>query len=276
MNFQFGLTFFIFVLGNGEVSWSMWTFHLRSSFHSISLLFIQNWNSICTWIPSTLHFHLCSHLYCDISYFADLSFPFLCRSSMMKSGLTCSLVIWPKLCITFGCSCWENAKLICTQQCLTITFMILNNLHCINNTCKVVHLVIILIRMNCCWKRPEGWTILLNLLQQSQITSADCPSQIAYFIVREKRFLGLLNDLPIILLVLIMIPIVLTVWISSHPQVTIPIVEPNIMDNVHMQQPLSSFGKLLPLVYYGGVELKESLYVDGQWGIECCPSNFTI
>ncbi len=33
-----------------------------------------------------------------------------------------------------------------------------------------------------------------------------------------------------------------------HSSVTIPLVEPNIMDNVHMQQPPSSSSKLLPLV----------------------------
>jgi hypothetical protein len=34
----------------------------------------------------------------------NLSFLFLCRSSMMKSGLTFPLVVWPKLCITSSCN----------------------------------------------------------------------------------------------------------------------------------------------------------------------------
>jgi hypothetical protein len=47
-----------------------------------------------------------------------------------------------------------------------------------------------------------------------------------------------------------------------HPWITIPLVEPNIMDHVHMQQPPSSSSKLLPLVFQGGLELKESICVD--------------
>jgi hypothetical protein len=50
--------------------------------------------------------------------------------------------------------------------------------------------------------------------------------------------------------------------IFSRPQVTVLIVEPNIVDNVHMQQPLSNFNKLLPLVSWSGLELKENIYVD--------------
>jgi hypothetical protein len=34
----------------------------------------------------------------------------------------------------------------------------------------------------------------------------------------------------------------------SHPRVTIPVVEPNIVNDVQMQQPPSSSNKLLPLV----------------------------
>ncbi len=48
--------------------------------------------------------------------------------------------------------------------------------------------------------------ILLDLPQQWQITHQDHPSQISYCTSREKRFLGLPNDLLIILLALIMIP----------------------------------------------------------------------
>ncbi len=138
---------------------------LTTSFNSVSLMFIQNWNSIYTQIPSTLHFHLCLHLCCDILDFVDFSFPFLCKSSMMKSGLTCPLAIWSKLCITSGCISQENVALVCIQWYLTTTFVFSNNLHCIDNICKVVHLVMVLIGMNCCWGGFEGQVIMLALLQ---------------------------------------------------------------------------------------------------------------
>jgi hypothetical protein len=46
------------------------------------------------------------------------------------------------------------------------------------------------------------------------------------------------------------------------------------VDDIEMQQ--SPSNKLLPLVSYGGLELKESICVDGQWCIERCPPNFAI
>ncbi len=110
MSLEIGLAFGIFVSRNEEVSWSMWTFHLWISYESLFLLLIQNWNSICTRISSTLHFHLCY----DISNFVDFSFPLFYKSLMMKSGLTCQLAIWPKLCITSYCSNWENMTLVYT------------------------------------------------------------------------------------------------------------------------------------------------------------------
>ncbi len=46
-------------------------------------------------------------------------------------------------------------------------------------------------------------------------------------------------------------------------QVTIFATTPDIVDDVHMQQPPSSSSKLLPLVSRGhGLELKESICVD--------------
>ncbi len=113
MSLQISLAFGIFVSGNGKVSWSMWTFHLRTSFDSLFLLFIQNWNSICTQIPFALHFNLCLHLCCDILNFVDFFFPLFCKSLVMENGLTCSLAIWSKLCITSGCSSWKNVALVC-------------------------------------------------------------------------------------------------------------------------------------------------------------------
>jgi hypothetical protein len=59
-------------------------------------------------------------------------------------------------------------------------------------------------------------------------------------------------------------------------QITIIIVESNIMDDVHMQQQPSSSNKLQPLVFQGGLELKENICVDDQWWIECCPPNYAI
>jgi hypothetical protein len=85
-----------------------------------------------------------------------LSFDFVEVQVLMRSGRICPLVIYHKSCITSSYSNWENAALVYTQWCLMITFMLSNNLHCINITCKVVHLVMDLIGMNCCWGRPNG------------------------------------------------------------------------------------------------------------------------
>ncbi len=117
--------------------YSILEFHLHSS-------------SICT--PFDLCFHLCY----DISNFVGISFPFFYKNSVMKSGLTCPLAIWSKLCTTFGCNNRENVALVCTLQRLMTTFTFSNNLHCINNICKVVHLVMVLIGMNCYCGRPKG------------------------------------------------------------------------------------------------------------------------
>ncbi len=62
----------------------------------------------------------------------------------------------------------------------------------------------------------------------------------------------------------------------SCPWVTIPTVEPNIVNDVHMQQQPFNSSKLLPLVFRSGLELKENICVDGQWHIERCPPNFAI
>jgi hypothetical protein len=53
-------------------------------------------------------------------------------------------------------------------------------------------------------------------------------------------------------------------------------IEPNILDNVRMQQPPSGPSNLLPLVFRGGLELKENIFVDGQWHIEHCSPNSEI
>ncbi len=62
----------------------------------------------------------------------------------------------------------------------------------------------------------------------------------------------------------------------SHPWVTIPNVEPNIVDNVHMQEPPSNFSKLLPLVSHGGLKLKGSICIVDKWRIKHCPPNSEI
>jgi hypothetical protein len=82
-------------------------------------------------IPFAFKFHRCY----DILDFDDFSFPFFYKSSVMKNGLTCPFVIWPKLCITSTQSSWENATIVCTQWRLMITFVFSNNLHCINIIC---------------------------------------------------------------------------------------------------------------------------------------------
>jgi hypothetical protein len=135
----------------------------------------------------------------------------------------------------------------------------------------------VLIGMNCCRGRPKGQVILLDFLQQWQITRLDYPLQIAYQTSREKRFMGLPNDLLIIILALTMIPISFDHVNFFRPQVTILTTTPNIMDNVHMQQMPSSSSKLLSLLSQGhGLELKESICVDDQWRFEHCPPNSAI
>jgi hypothetical protein len=208
----------------------MRAFHLWTSYDSLSVLFIQNWNSICTWVPFALHFHMC----CDILDFVNLSFQFFCRNSMMKNGLTYSLAIWPKMCITFGCSSWENTTLIYTQQRLMTTFMLLNNLHCINNVYKVVHLVMVLIGMNCWWGGSGGSSDPFRLAAtMANYTSKSSFTNFLLHLMGKEVFgsskqlidcpLGSNND-------------------SHHPnhvnfscpQVIVHVVKPNIVDNVHM------------------------------------------
>ncbi len=159
MSLQIGLGFGIFVSSNGEVSWSMWTFHLWTSYHSLFILFIQNWNSIFT--PSHLCFHLCS----NILDFVDLSFPFFYKNSMMKCG----------------------------------------------------HL--------------EGEEVF-----GSSKRFADPPLNTN----NDSHRLDHVN--------------------FSCPWVTIHAVEPNIVNNVHMQQLPSNSSKLLPLVFQSGLELKENIW----------------
>jgi hypothetical protein len=146
--------------GNWEVSWSMWAFHLQTSYDSLYLLLIQNWKSICNQTPFALYFHPCFHFSYEIIDFVNLQFSFICISLVMKNGPTFPFAILPKLSITFGCNSWENTTLVCTQQHLTTTFMLSNSLHYIDSTCKVVQSIMVLIGMNCCWK---GLTSQMNL-----------------------------------------------------------------------------------------------------------------
>jgi hypothetical protein len=153
----------------------------------------------------THEFHLLSNsitfwlqLYCDILDFANIFFPLTYRSSIMRSKWTCPFVIWQKLCITSGCSSWENAALVYTQWHLMTMFVLSNNLCCIDNTCKVVQLVMDLIKMNCCWGGHKDRVIVLNLWLMWQITHLGHLSQITFHTSREKRCLGLLSDVLII------------------------------------------------------------------------------
>jgi hypothetical protein len=110
-----------------------------------------------------------------------------------------------------------------------------------------------------------------------QITHLGHLSQIAFHALREKRCLGLPNDLfdypP-------------GVDKDSHhpdrvnffrPWVFILVIKPNIVEDVHVQQlPPTSSSDLLPLLFLGGLELKENICVDGWWHIECCPPKYVI
>ncbi len=61
-----------------------------------------------------------------------------------------------------------------------------------------------------------------------------------------------------------------------HPKVFVLTTKPNIVEDVCMHKPPFSSNNLLPLVFQGGLELKENICVDGQWCIEHYPPNFTI
>ncbi len=159
MSWAIGLVFGIFMLDNGEVSWSMWVLILWTSYSFPSLLCIQNYKmSIFTKLPFVVHLFI----HCNISKYSNAPFPLIYRSLTMSNGQTCPLAIYPKLCITFGCSNWGITTLVCTQQCLMIMFEPSNNLHCIENSCKGVQLVMDLIRINCCWGGPNILLILLD------------------------------------------------------------------------------------------------------------------
>ncbi len=62
----------------------------------------------------------------------------------------------------------------------------------------------------------------------------------------------------------------------SCPQIKFLVVQPNVVENVSMQQPLYGSNACSPLVFQNGLESKENIYVDGQWWIECCPPNFLV
>ncbi len=52
--------------------------------------------------------------------------------------------------------------------------------------------------------------------------------------------------------------------------------EPNIVDDVHMQQLPFKYSKFLPLVFQGGLELKKNICVDNRWHIKHCQPNYAI
>jgi hypothetical protein len=49
----------------------------------------------------------------------------------------------------------------------------------------------------------------------------------------------------------------------SCPRIIVPTIQPNIVGNVGMQYPPCGSSAYLPLVFQGGLELKESVYVNG-------------
>jgi hypothetical protein len=85
-----GLAFNIFMLNNGEVSWSMWILLLWTSYVFPSLLCIQNYKMS---IFIELSFVVYLFFHCNISSFSNDSFPLICRSLTMRSGQICPLAI---------------------------------------------------------------------------------------------------------------------------------------------------------------------------------------
>jgi hypothetical protein len=159
MNLTIGLTFGIFMPDNGEVSWSMWVLLLWTSYDFPSLMCIQNcMMSIFIQVPFAIYLLLC----CNIS---DFSWWFLSfdmhkfNDEEWVNMPTCNLL---KVCITSGCNNWGFMALVSTQWHLMITFGLSNNLHCINNICEGVQLVVDLIGMNCCWGGHNGFMIMLD------------------------------------------------------------------------------------------------------------------
>jgi hypothetical protein len=124
--------------------------------------------------------------------------------------------------------------LVYTQRCLTNMFMFSHSLHCIDSCCKVVHMVMDLIKMNYCWGGPKDRVVLLDLWQLWQITRPNHPWQIAFRTLKEKRFLY-------------------AKWLAncppnvdkdshqpnfvnfSHPRITIHVIEPNMVEDVLTQ-----------------------------------------
>jgi len=62
----------------------------------------------------------------------------------------------------------------------------------------------------------------------------------------------------------------------SRPWESISGPKPDIVEDVHVQQPPSGSNDSLPLLNQSGLELKENICVDGQWRIECCLPKSTI
>ncbi len=62
-----------------------------------------------------------------------------------------------------------------------------------------------------------------------------------------------------------------------HPWVFVLVIKPNIVEHVYVRQlPPTSSSDLLPLLFIGGLGLKENICVDGWWHIECCPPKYVI
>jgi hypothetical protein len=53
----------------------------------------------------------------------------------------------------------------------------------------------------------------------------------------------------------------------SYPQVTVHVVQPNVVKDVGMQQPPCGSSACSPLVFQSGLELKENICVDGSGGL---------
>ncbi len=135
--------------------------------------------------------------------------------------------------------------------------MLSNSLHCIKSICKVVHMVMDVIGMNCCWGRPKGRenparlvVAMAYYMSESSFTNWLLHfkgEEVCGFAKRSINFPPNIDN-------------------DSHhpnrvkffcPRIIVLAVEPNIMDDVRIQQPPFGPSNLLPLVSRGGPKLNK-------------------
>jgi hypothetical protein len=132
----------------------------------------------------------------------------------------------------------------------------------INNSCKGFHMVLDLIKMNCCWGGPKDQVILLDLWHYRKLHIWVIFHKLPSTVGGRKRFgyakwhvdcpFGKDKDSH-----------QLDRVNFSHPQVPIIAIEPNMVEDVCIQQLPFNSSNLLYFVSRGGLELKENICVDG-------------